>query len=374
MLRAPSFPQAKNLRQKARSAGTHPDHWYVFEHASAVPVGKAVEARFWGKTFALFRGDDGVVRCLENRCAHRQIKLSSGRVEGCKVVCPYHGWTYDANGKLVDVPHERFGRSIPNISVATYPVRERYGLIWVFPGDPELADKTPMPEIPELEGRDRWACVPFDYTWNAHHTMIVENTCDFTHETLHRRWQPFSGAKLTRLETVDDRVFVEYDTKVGAGKIFDKLIDRGQSEANHMRLCFDYPHQWSNTDEKYKHWMFVLPIDERSTRCFFVFYYESLKVPYLPVHIPRWLMTPLLTAANRILMKPVLDEDGWAVELEQKGYDRFHDLPFAELSPVVKAFQELTVSRWEAYLASRDSVPRIRRLPVVPDQEEQRAS
>jgi hypothetical protein len=259
-----------------------------------------------------------------------------------------------------------FGKTLPNIRLQEYPLRVRYGLVWFFPGDPARAESTAMPEIPEIEGRAPWACVPIDYIWKAHHSMILDNVCDFTHEYLHKKWQPFRDARLTNMAVEGDRIFVDYDTKVGAGFFYNSMIDRGSMGAQHMQLCYDYPHQWSNTDGRFRHWMMVLPIDARTTRCFFLFYYEDLKFPFTPVKIPRRLMTPLLKVGNRLLMRPLLDEDGWAVEAEQEGYELHHDAPIAELSPVVKEFHALTIRKWEEYLAQREQQAMARQLPVTP--------
>src|SRR5262245_26733330 len=131
-IQIPNFTEAKNRRQKVRAAGMNPNFWYPVEYASAVGPGQIVEAVFWGKEFAIFRGQDGQLRAIENRCAHRQLKLTTGEVRGCQVVCPYHGWTYDGDGRLAHIPHELFGKPLPNIRLPDYAVRERYGLIWLF--------------------------------------------------------------------------------------------------------------------------------------------------------------------------------------------------------------------------------------------------
>lgn len=112
-----------------------------------------------------------------------------------------------------------------------------------------------------------------------------------------------------------------------------------------------YPYQWSNTDDEIKHWLFVLPIDERTTRTFFLFYFKSLKIPLLPVRIPRFAMTTVLKIANRLLIGPLLAQDRFAVEAEQRGYERHWDAPPIELNPVVRAFQKVTVRKWREYLA-----------------------
>ena len=76
--RPPGFTEARNPRQKARAAGLHPDYWYAVEYDRAVQPGRVVEIQFWKTSIALYRGRDGQLRALENRCAHRQLKLSAG--------------------------------------------------------------------------------------------------------------------------------------------------------------------------------------------------------------------------------------------------------------------------------------------------------
>jgi phenylpropionate dioxygenase-like ring-hydroxylating dioxygenase large terminal subunit len=352
VLSPPGFQEARNRRQKVRAAGLHPDYWYAVEHDRAVRPGQVIEVKFWHTSIALYRGSDGQLHALENRCAHRQLKLSLGEVEKDCLVCPYHGWCYDAHGRVVRMPHDLFGRPLPTCQVASYPVKVRYGLIWLFPGDPRLAEGRPIPEIPELEGQDRWACVPIDFTWRAHHSMIIDNVSDFTHAHLHRTYRPFVDAKLTRCEARGERVHVAYDTAIGSGRISGLFVDRRRVNTNAIELCYEYPYQWSNTGGKIKHWCFVLPIDERTTRVFFLFYFDALVFPFTAVRLPRWLMTPLLRLSNRLLIGPLLQQDGWAVEAEQEGYETHFDAPLAELNPAVHLFQQLTIHKWEEYLAT----------------------
>jgi phenylpropionate dioxygenase-like ring-hydroxylating dioxygenase large terminal subunit len=348
----PTFEEAKNKRQKVRAAGLDPNHWYAVEHNRALAKGQVIEVKFWGTSVAVYRDDRGVVHAIENRCAHRQLKLSAGMVVGDKLVCGYHGWEYDGDGKLAKIPHDLFGHKMPACKLRSYAVRVRYGLIWVFFGAAERASSTSMPEIPELEGPDAWACVPVDFTWQAHHSMIIDNVSDFTHAFLHRKYQPFSNdSKLTRLESENDRVSLSYDTKVGYGKISGLFVDRKRVDTNSMDLCYEYPYQWSNTDDQIKHWLFVLPIDSRTTRTFFLFYFKEFKVPGLPLHIPRRVMTPVLKVSNKLLIRPLLSQDLFAVEAEQEGWEKHYDEPIAELSPAVHAFQALTIKKWEEYLA-----------------------
>ena len=118
-----------------------------------------------------------------------------------------------------------------------------------------------------------------------------------------------------------------------------------------MELAYEYPYQRSNTDNRIKHWCFVLPIDERRSRAFFLFYFDSFKVPFLPFRFPRRVMNLVLQIANPLHIKPLLDQDRVAVEAEQEGYDRYYDAPIAELNPAVGLFQQLTIRKWEEHLA-----------------------
>src|SRR5262249_40019966 len=152
------------------------------------------EVAFWGRSIAVFRAKDGSLGAVANRCVHRNIKLSLGHVCGEHLVCPYHGWEYDTSGRVARIPHDLFGRSMPDLRAVSYPARERYGLLWIFPGDRLRAEQTPLPEIPELEGSRRWASVDVDFVWRAHFSIIVENLLDFTHAYLHRKYRPFEDA------------------------------------------------------------------------------------------------------------------------------------------------------------------------------------
>ncbi len=350
--RKPTFTEAKNRRQKARAAGLDPNYWYAVEHDSALARGAVQEVKFWGTSVALYRDAKGRLHAVEDRCAHRQLRLSLGVVVGDRLVCQYHGWEYNGCGELVGVGHSLFGKAMPKCKLRHYPVRERYGLIWIFFGDPARAEQTRMPEIPELEGENRWECVPVDFTWRAHHSMIFDNVSDFTHAYLHRKYKPFTDAELTHLETVGDTVELSYDTKVGGGTISSRFVDKENTDTNSMTLALEYPYQRSSTDGKIKHWCFVLPIDENTTRAFFLFYFDCFVVPFTKVKIPKRVMKPFLKISNELLIKPLLREDGIAVEAEQVGYDKHWSEPVFDLNPAVLAFQALIVKKWEAYVAS----------------------
>lgn len=362
----PSFEQARTRRQKARAAGLDPDYWYAVEQTKNLGRGKHLETKFMGRSIAVFRGDDGRVRAVENRCAHRHLKLTEGQVVGCRLVCPYHGWSYDGQGRAT-IPHDLFGRKEPDIRIAAVPVRERYGLIFIFPGDPAVAKVRDIPSIPELEGPSPWPHAIVQFDCPGHHSMLLENVSDFTHGFLHRKFQPFEGTDLRRCEQIGDRVELEYDSKIGAGRLQDMFIDRGEAGCDRMLACYDYPYHWSNTQDRIKHFLFTLPVDETSNRHIFVFYLRpgAIRLPGLGP-VPRWLADKMMKMTRVTTLQPLLSQDVWVIGHEQEGWNEHWDRPAPELSPVVKAFQDLTIRKWDEYLQRSRPEGTRRERPLVP--------
>ncbi|SMF93700.1 hypothetical protein SAMN02949497_0987 [Methylomagnum ishizawai] len=349
----PIFTDAKTTRQKARSAGLDPDRWYVVEYDKAVKKGQVKEVVFWNNSIALYRDEEGQLNAVQNRCPHRHLKLTHGVVDKCHLRCVYHGWAFDREGKLVDYSHDSFGKPLIKTQLRTYPVRVRYGLIWLFPGDPALAEVHKIPEIPELSGDNPWASFAADFTWKTHHSMVIDNICDFAHAFLHRKYRPFIDAKLTHHEADDDRVYLTYDAYMAGGRVSGIFVDRNRVNTQSIELCYQYPYQWTNTGDSIKNWSFMLPINDRTTRAFFLFYFDAVTIPFLSVKTPKWLTQTVLNIAKPLVFKPILLEDGVALEAEQLGYEEHWDAPPIELNPVVPLFQKLTARKWEEYLARK---------------------
>lgn len=335
--------------QEVRRVGPSGNYWYAAELSKNLKVGAIVEVKFWGQSIALFRGVDGKARAVENRCAHRQLELTRGVVQRNHIVCQYHGWSYDGCGSCVAIDHElgKNRKRLPKISIGAFPVRERYGLLWIFPGDPDLADQVPLPEIPELSAEKPWPVVPIDITIGSHFSMIVENVCDFNHAFLHRRKQPFTQPVLNRHFREDETIHVLYDTSFHNSPLARLFAEK--KDLDQIHLWYQYPYQGSDIGGKYLHWLFMLPQDERTTRCFFLFLFGPIHIPGTSLAIPDKVKLPFLRLANRLYIEPLLAEDQWALESEQRGFDQHHDQPFYELNPIVPEFQALTIERYHTY-------------------------
>jgi phenylpropionate dioxygenase-like ring-hydroxylating dioxygenase large terminal subunit len=153
------------------------DFWHpvAFSHN----VGPApVAARLLDVDLVVYRTSQSLV-VARNICLHRGSELTQGRLEGDELVCAYHGWRYGADGQCVKIPAQPASRRIsPSIRLMTYPVRERYGLVWVcLSGQPRRG----LPDFPEAEDSGyRWLSLP-PLDWNTSAARQVDNFLDVSH-------------------------------------------------------------------------------------------------------------------------------------------------------------------------------------------------
>ncbi|WP_372498695.1 Rieske 2Fe-2S domain-containing protein [Yinghuangia soli] len=156
------------------------NQWYVA--AFADEVGRDLLARtLLGEPVVLYRTEaDGRVVALADRCVHRRFPLSASSLDGDRVVCGYHGFTYDTTGTCVAVPGQ--ARVPRTARVAAYPAVEQDTLVWVWIGDPERADPLAIPRAPHLADPGMTTVrgmEPIDCDYG----LLVDNLMDLSHET-----------------------------------------------------------------------------------------------------------------------------------------------------------------------------------------------
>jgi phenylpropionate dioxygenase-like ring-hydroxylating dioxygenase large terminal subunit len=130
-----------------------------------------------GEKIVLWRNGDGNVVALADRCPHRSAALSKGWVDGNALVCPYHGWSYDASGACVRVPQRPDSNGLKGRVVPSFACTERYGHIWVALGEPLAA----IPDWPE-EGDPGYRRIDQFYEpWRCAGLRLMENSFDNAH-------------------------------------------------------------------------------------------------------------------------------------------------------------------------------------------------
>lgn len=190
--------------------------WYAVEHSQTLGA-KPVSLRLLDRRYVLFRDRAGAAHALVDVCAHRGASLGNGWVDGDCLRCPYHGWTYNADGRCVRIPADPEGTAIPaKARLDTLPLQERDGFIWIFPGEKAKADPNRIPSFPEF-GKPGWRAVQGEYRWNAHFSRVVEAGIDTSHAPfVHRPFFPNrDDASVHRLEitTTDDAVSTQQQVK-----------------------------------------------------------------------------------------------------------------------------------------------------------------
>ncbi len=173
--------------------------------------GKPIARTLLGIPLAVFRTRDGEVGAVLDRCPHRNVPLSLGRVQGERLECGYHGWQFDTEGVCRKVPALCGNAEGKARRVDAYPATERQGFVWVY-GRPEPAARRPF-VFPHMNDPD--------YT-TVHQTLdmegtvhaVAENALDVPHTHFLHRGLFRSEGERNEIEVVvrrwHDRVEAQY--------------------------------------------------------------------------------------------------------------------------------------------------------------------
>ncbi|QDZ00653.1 Rieske 2Fe-2S domain-containing protein [Nitratireductor mangrovi] len=105
--------------------------WHPIASSDDLPFRHVFQAQLFGREFAVWRADDGYVNVWENRCLHRGVRLSIGINDGRELKCQYHGWRYaNRTAGCTYIPAHPADAPARTITNRTFPVVERYGLVW----------------------------------------------------------------------------------------------------------------------------------------------------------------------------------------------------------------------------------------------------
>jgi phenylpropionate dioxygenase-like ring-hydroxylating dioxygenase large terminal subunit len=336
-------------RRDLRRIGIHPDHWYPLLRSKKLAPGKARGVTFAGEPIVLVRASEGRVFALEDRCAHRQVPLSAGVVDGDRIQCCYHGWIFDCTGRCVNIPYVGRSEAIPR-GVRAYPCREEYGLIWVFPGNAALADEAPFPDIPSWSDpayKSRY----LDHEVACHYSFLHENLMDMNHQFLHRRIMARIQTTFLDLREGDDWVEVDYTfSRVGKQPLGEKFMlgrrpgSSGERPHDLMTVRTCYPNQtlrfWTagSSHPALDLWITYVPVD-REQRRNHTFAVMSIRRPSVPGLME--LLWPFIVWFTN----GIFGEDKWVVEMEQAAFDDQGADWNQEIFPVVKKTRDLLMRK-----------------------------
>lgn len=151
--------------------------WYAAAWDNEIadkPLGRTL----LNQPIVFYRDEAGKPVALSDRCPHRYAPLSKGKIVDGTIQCPYHGLRFGSTGACVHNPHG----SIPKAArVSAFPLLEKYGLLWIWMGDPEAADPAVLPDFSIIADHDNYAIVPGYLHVGANYQLITDNLLDLSH-------------------------------------------------------------------------------------------------------------------------------------------------------------------------------------------------
>lgn len=127
----------------------------------------------------VFRKTNGEIAALSDACPHRLAPLSIGRLVGDSIECGYHGMTFNCSGQCEKIPGQR--RVPSNIQVRSYPVTENMGMVWIWMGDADKADKSKVFDLKEFHDPNYSYVLGDALVVHANYLNLADNLCDPSH-------------------------------------------------------------------------------------------------------------------------------------------------------------------------------------------------
>ncbi len=168
---------------------TFPRGWFMIADSQELQD-KPLALKFFGRDFALYRGESGRVVLLDAYCAHMGTHIAKnttsfvvmdGQIEGDSIRCPYHAWRYGPDGKCDDIPYH--DGPIPEAAcIKSWQVEEKYGCIFVWHDPEDGAPDYDLPDMPEWDD-PAWVRWQIDHMGelDTHPKEIIDNIADIAH-------------------------------------------------------------------------------------------------------------------------------------------------------------------------------------------------
>lgn len=324
----------QEIRQGRATKEKHPHKlppytrgWFQVGWSDQLPCGAMKKVRQFGQTFALFRGKDGAVGLISDLCPHLGAHLTEGgSVQGNSVRCPYHHWSFDRTGACTSIP---YAKKIPaKARVTSYPVVERYGMIFTYRSQDGAA---PSYDLPQIEGfaEERYEKpATYEFAIRVHGQDIMENSVDSAHfRAVHGHNTPentfrVEGKELRISQTITVNRF--------------GLLLKGHLEFHMIEPGFHYLYFPEVAGTKALVFSSITPIDEEITNHRLSIWVNKSPIPGWSSIIRRFVVWQMMRTYREDLqiwetkdhlLHPVLcDGDGAIIKL-RRWYAQFFETP-----------------------------------------------
>lgn len=261
-----------------------PNQWYVVLSSDQVkdrPVG----VTRMGEKLVFWRDSSGRVSCLRDKCVHRGVQLSKGKVIHDRLQCPFHGFEYDSSGRVTRIPANGRNAPVPErFRVHGYPTYEAHGFIWIWWGETPPENLAPPRFFDDLEGFSYGQVID---PWDAHYSRVIENQLDVVHlpfvhhNTIGRGGRTLVDGPVVRWVD-DDRLVLYVYNRVDDGTPPRRPQEIEPDPTKDFSLGFVFPNLWQNYIGKDVRVLAAfVPVDEAHTLLYLRFYQRFERLPFL---------------------------------------------------------------------------------------------
>ena len=256
--------------------------WYPVGTSDQITAEEPFRTRILSLNFVAFRDRGGIAHVLSDTCVHRGGSLGKGVIKADCIACPYHGWRYDGGGRCRLIPSIANEDKIPaRAKVDSYPVEEKYGIVFAFLGDLPERERPPIWDVTEFDAPDWRANKLVVFEVDYYYERSVENGLDPAHnEFVH----PNQGAPEISDEQKNKPIAIEeipwgsqfniaYVREENQQGLLEGQGDEGQGiTAGSGHLGPNQLVTWIRftQDNVFHQYFFEAPIDDQRTRIFFL--------------------------------------------------------------------------------------------------------
>lgn len=276
------------------------NQWYGILESKEIKTNKPIGVIRMSEKLVLWRDDKGIINCIFDRCCHRGATLSAGILVDNAIRCPFHGFSYDGSGKVVQIPANGKNTAVPDrYRVNAYIVKEQYGFIWLWYGEFQEV----LPEIPFFEYlREGFSYGSFSEVWPVHYTRAIENQLDVVHlpfvhtNSIGRGNKTLVNGPVVKWE--DNRMTFYVNNVIDDGISIPLKPQEIENYKEFFSLEFQMPNLWQNKISANIRIMAVFaPIDEEHTMIYLRFYQKFVKLPIL-----KHIVNRLSNISNRYIL------------------------------------------------------------------------
>jgi phenylpropionate dioxygenase-like ring-hydroxylating dioxygenase large terminal subunit len=264
-----------------------PKQWYVVMDSAQIRD-KPVGVTRMGEKLVFWRNSRGNVACLRDKCPHRGVKLSLGKVLGGHLQCPFHGFEFDTAGRVTVIPANGKNKPVPKRLLAhSYPTYEAHGFVWIW-WDEEPADELQPPRFFDDIDDSFSYSTAYD-PWMAHYSRVIENQLDVVHVPFVHSNSIGRGGRTVvdgpAVQWIDDDAFFIYvhnRLDDGTPALRPSQVPIPDAPDRSLKLEFLFPNLWQNwIQENMRVVAAFAPVDDEHTLLYLRFYQKFLRLPLL---------------------------------------------------------------------------------------------